>query len=106
MNKQRKLSELFEMIRDRIKLRYGLWTSFNTRGFSGICDTFDRMYGDGDIRTEDHRALRDYMETYDQTNKMMIESGNNALYWWKIGAKKPRLLWIDKQIKELKAREL
>lgn len=95
MNKERKMSELLQIVLDRLK------TNSLKAGLCGI--VLDTLVNDDTSDKESTRLL-----TYIRENRPSKYSSFSAFtnrhsnFYWKVGEKAPRIKWLEKEIKFLK----
>lgn len=83
----RGIEELLEMILDSVE---------NGDNFLGMCCVVYQLYYDNKIGLYEKNFMIDYIN--DRQPDVTWERG----FWWKVGVKKPRIDWINEQLKELK----
>lgn len=96
--KPRSLIELLELLYKTI--RENNYHTSSHYIFEGMCTQVDDMHIPFHvISTTEHTVLENFIDEFVDVKKNR-EMFN---YWWKIGYKRPRLLWITARIKELKS---
>lgn len=65
--------------------------------FKGMCIQISLMVVSNAIDTSEEIIIRNYLKNQKPLTK------NHLGFWWTKGNKKPRLDWIDKQIKKLES---
>lgn len=98
--------EILELLK-LIKSHY-LSTHISIQGetYAGLCHLTDDMYERGIISREDFRAFRAYYMKYIKNRKVFytssgVKTSRTYQFAWKMESRKPRLNWLDKQIKKL-----
>jgi hypothetical protein len=90
-NKARSLRELLLLLREHTKMNIGLTGARE----HCLCDLIITMDSFGIISTKERWILLDFIRVNRPINKRSNQ------FWWRRGAKKPRLKWLDEQIASL-----
>jgi hypothetical protein len=83
---------LLIILRDSIKID----PDFTTVGF-GMCNQVLRLYDQGKLTSSERYRLNEYLHVHNPKTKYF----QNIFYWWKPGLRRPRIIWLNKQIKKL-----
>jgi len=82
--KTRDIKELLTLLRDYVSSYYDGW---------GMCWSITEMYGEDIISFREKNRLDKYLDNNNPDR--------DQIWWWNRQEKRPRLKWLDEQIKKL-----
>lgn len=65
--------------------------------FTSMCITIEEMFDSKNITYDEYLLIKDHMKCNRPKNVHRGVTG----HWWPIGLKKPRIKWIDSEIKKI-----